>query len=122
MLKGTRFKDVYIVDRSFKPAQAHLCFMSLVDKTQHANLQLVHKLHNQDKVRGLPKVRPSADTVCDACARGKQTRTSFKRKSTVSSSRPLEQIHMDLCGPMRTGSVSGKRYVFVIVDDFSIFT
>ena len=40
----------------------------------------------------------------------------------VSSSRPLELIHMDLCGPTRTGSVSGKRYVFVIVDDFSRFT
>ena len=29
---------------------------------------------------------------------------------------------MDLCGPMRIQSRSGKRYVFVIVDDYSRFT
>ena len=29
---------------------------------------------------------------------------------------------MDLCGPMRMQSHSGKRYVFVIVNDYSRFT
>ena len=29
---------------------------------------------------------------------------------------------MDLCGPMRVLSRGGKRYVFVIVDDYSRFT
>ena len=49
-------------------------------------------------------------------------RSSFKSKFLVTTSRPLELIHMDLCGPMRTQSRSGKRYVFVIVDDYSRFT
>lgn len=29
---------------------------------------------------------------------------------------------MDLFGPTRTASIGGKRYVFVIIDDFSRFT
>nr|GFB40925.1 retrovirus-related Pol polyprotein from transposon TNT 1-94 [Tanacetum cinerariifolium] len=31
-------------------------------------------------------------------------------------------LHMDLCGPMRVESLNGKRYVLVIVDDYSIYT
>ncbi|GJS47065.1 putative ribonuclease H-like domain-containing protein, partial [Tanacetum coccineum] len=30
--------------------------------------------------------------------------------------------HMDLCGPMRIASVNGKKYILVIVDDYSRFT
>ncbi|GKF97673.1 retrovirus-related pol polyprotein from transposon TNT 1-94, partial [Tanacetum coccineum] len=29
---------------------------------------------------------------------------------------------MDLCGPMRIASINGKRYVLVIVDDYSRYT
>nr|GFA20763.1 hypothetical protein [Tanacetum cinerariifolium] len=31
----------------------------------------------------------------------------------------LHLLHMDLCGPMRIASINGKRYVLVIVDDYS---
>ncbi|GKC49292.1 retrovirus-related pol polyprotein from transposon TNT 1-94, partial [Tanacetum coccineum] len=30
--------------------------------------------------------------------------------------------HMDLCGPMRVASVNGKKYILVIIDDYSQFT
>ncbi|GJZ47159.1 retrovirus-related pol polyprotein from transposon TNT 1-94 [Tanacetum coccineum] len=29
---------------------------------------------------------------------------------------------MDLCGPMRVASVTGKKYILVIIDDYSRFT
>nr|GFD40087.1 hypothetical protein [Tanacetum cinerariifolium] len=29
---------------------------------------------------------------------------------------------MDLCGPMRVASINGKRYLLVIVDDYSRYT
>nr|GEZ44749.1 hypothetical protein [Tanacetum cinerariifolium] len=41
---------------------------------------------------------------------------------TPSSKRRLQLLHMDLCGPMRVASINGKRYVLVIVDDFSRYT
>ena len=59
--------------------------------------------------------------VCDACARGEQVRTSFKLKNCISTTRPLEMLHVDLSGPMRITSRGGKRYVLVIVDDYSRF-
>ncbi|GJR54702.1 putative ribonuclease H-like domain-containing protein [Tanacetum coccineum] len=31
-------------------------------------------------------------------------------------------LHMDLCGPMRVESIKGKKYILVIVDDYSRFT
>nr|GEZ50413.1 hypothetical protein [Tanacetum cinerariifolium] len=31
-------------------------------------------------------------------------------------------LHMDLCGPTRLESVNGKKYIIVIVDDYSWFT
>ncbi|GKD16617.1 retrovirus-related pol polyprotein from transposon TNT 1-94, partial [Tanacetum coccineum] len=34
----------------------------------------------------------------------------------------LELRHMDLCGTMRVESINGKKYVLVIVDDYSRYT
>ncbi|GJV65691.1 retrovirus-related pol polyprotein from transposon TNT 1-94 [Tanacetum coccineum] len=34
----------------------------------------------------------------------------------------LHTLHMDLCGPMRVHSINGKRYILVIVGDYSRFT
>jgi len=82
----------------------------------------LNKLVSKDLVVGLPSIKYSDDKVFDACARGKQVRTSFKLKNCVSTSRPLELLHADLCGPMRITSRGGKRYMLVIVDNYSRFT
>ncbi|GJR69177.1 retrovirus-related pol polyprotein from transposon TNT 1-94 [Tanacetum coccineum] len=34
----------------------------------------------------------------------------------------LYLLHMDLCGPMRVESINGKKYILVIVNDYSRFT
>ena len=38
------------------------------------------------------------------------------------SSRPLELLHLDLIGTTRTESFGGKRYIMVVVDDFTRYT
>ncbi|XP_070045551.1 intracellular protein transport protein USO1-like [Nicotiana tomentosiformis] len=76
----------------------------------------------KDLVRGLPNSKFKEHKVCDACAREKHVKSSIKTKKDVSTSKPLELLHMDLCGPMRVPSRGGKRYIFVIVDDCSRFT
>ena len=50
------------------------------------------------------------------------TRTSFKLKNIVTTSRALELLHLDLFGLTWSSSQRGKRYDFVIVDDYSRFT
>jgi hypothetical protein len=43
-------------------------------------------------------------------------------KNVMTTSRPLELLHMDLFGPVAYLSIGGSKYGLVIVDDFSRFT
>ena len=80
------------------------------------------KLSKGDFIHGLPKIDFKKDRLCDACQYGKQIKSSFKTKEMISTTKPLELIHIDLFGPSRTLSLGGKIYAFVLVDDFSRFT
>ena len=63
-----------------------------------------------------------SNTICKSCQLGKQTRTSFKAKDKLSTRRPLQLVHMDLCGPARTKTPSEESYFMLIIDDFSRMT
>nr|GEY10110.1 hypothetical protein [Tanacetum cinerariifolium] len=73
-------------------------------------------------VRGLSKLKFEKDHLCSACAMGKSTKKTHKPKSEDINQEKLYLLHMDLCGPMRVESVNGKKYILVIVDDYSRFT
>nr|GEX73452.1 retrovirus-related Pol polyprotein from transposon TNT 1-94 [Tanacetum cinerariifolium] len=45
-----------------------------------------------------------------------------KRKIMYTNQENLYLLHMDLYGPMRVASINGKKYILVIVDDYSRFT
>ncbi|GJS98705.1 hypothetical protein Tco_0819875 [Tanacetum coccineum] len=60
--------------------------------------------------------------MCSSYELGKAKRKSFHTKTTPSSKRRLQLLHMDLCGPMRVESINGKKYVLVIIDDYSRYT
>ncbi|KAJ9566625.1 hypothetical protein OSB04_002591 [Centaurea solstitialis] len=62
------------------------------------------------------------DQMCSGCAQGKMKRASHPPKPEQGSKSPLSLIHMDLCGPMKTVSLTGRKYVLVIVDDYSRYT
>jgi len=49
-------------------------------------------------------------------------KSSFKSKDIVSTSRPLELLHIDLFGPVNTASLYGSKYGLVIYDDYSRWT
>nr|GEW16438.1 retrovirus-related Pol polyprotein from transposon TNT 1-94 [Tanacetum cinerariifolium] len=42
-----------------------------------------------------------------------------KSKAAFASNKPLYLLYMDMCSPMRIESINGKRYVLVVVDDYS---
>ncbi|GFU25053.1 retrovirus-related Pol polyprotein from transposon TNT 1-94 [Trichonephila clavipes] len=51
---------------------------------------------------------------------GKQSPREFHSKDgSVRSKRPLELLHMDLCGPMPTESQGGNKYFLSKIDDYS---
>ena len=53
---------------------------------------------------------------------GKQTKASHPKVNVIATSRCLELPHVDLMGSTRTESLGGKKYIMVIVDDFSRYT
>uniref|UniRef100_A0AAV1UAV2 CCHC-type domain-containing protein n=1 Tax=Peronospora matthiolae TaxID=2874970 RepID=A0AAV1UAV2_9STRA len=57
--------------------------------------------------------------VCEGCALGKQTRMRFQSNTTARTSKLLEVIHNDVCGPMSVATFSGKRYFVTFVDEKS---
>ena len=88
----------------------------------HVISSLLNKLISKDLVRGLPKLKFAENKICEVCVKGKQIRSSFKPKKQVTSSRTLELLHMDLCGPLKGKINNDKKYILVIVDDYSRYT
>ena len=43
---------------------------------------------------------------------GKQTKSSFKSKNVIFTTRPLQLLHMDLFGPSKIASYGGNYYAF----------
>ncbi|GJY57928.1 retrovirus-related pol polyprotein from transposon TNT 1-94 [Tanacetum coccineum] len=91
-------------------------------RLSHLNFDTINLLSKNYIVTGLPKLKFVKDHLCSSCELGKAKRKSFHTKTTSSSKRPLQLLHMDLCGPMRVESINGKKYVLVIVDDYSRYT
>ncbi|GKA93319.1 retrovirus-related pol polyprotein from transposon TNT 1-94 [Tanacetum coccineum] len=58
----------------------------------------------------------------DQIARIIGKKSSHQPKAEDTNQEKLYLLHMDLCGPMRVASINGKRYILVIVDDYSRFT
>ena len=87
MLKGNRVNEVYVIDTRFVPKEK-LCLSSIEEQSDlghqrlgHASSKLIHKLHQKELVRGLPKVNGNSRELCSDCAKGKQVRSSFKSKN-----------------------------------------
>ncbi|GKD16654.1 retrovirus-related pol polyprotein from transposon TNT 1-94, partial [Tanacetum coccineum] len=56
------------------------------------------------------------------CALGKSKKSFHQPKAEDTNQVKLYLLHMDLCSPMRVESINGKKYILVIVDDYSRFT
>ena len=65
----------------------------------------------------LKKVEPQS--FCEGCVQGKATRHKPKPLGEILSTRRLEKVHSDVCGPMQTASNSRKKYMVTFVDDYS---
>jgi hypothetical protein len=57
-----------------------------------------------------------------ACQAGKQVGAPHHAKNIMTTTRPLEMLHMDLFGPIAYISIGGNKYGLVIIDDYSRFT
>ncbi|GJR15298.1 retrovirus-related pol polyprotein from transposon TNT 1-94, partial [Tanacetum coccineum] len=131
LLIGSRGNNLYTLSLGDMMASSLICLFSKASKTKswlwhrrlsHLNFGAINHLARHGLVRGLPKIKFEKDHLCSACAMGKRQKKSHTPKSEDTNQEKLYLLHMDLCGLMRVTSVNRKKYILVIVDDYSRFT
>ncbi|GJT99156.1 retrovirus-related pol polyprotein from transposon TNT 1-94 [Tanacetum coccineum] len=131
LLTGARESNLYTISIPDMAASSPVCLMSKASLTKswlwhrklsHLNFDTINDLTKLDLVDGLPKFKYGKDHLCSACERGKSKKFSHPPKVVPSNHSKLELLHMDLCGPMWVASINGKKYILVIVDDYSQYT
>ena len=85
----------------------------------HASHKQLEKISKCDAVIGLPKFEKIEKCICGPCQMGKQVKSKHPFITEVQTSRPLKLLHIDLMGPARVQSLGGKKYILVVVGDFT---
>ncbi|GKB78971.1 retrovirus-related pol polyprotein from transposon TNT 1-94 [Tanacetum coccineum] len=131
LLSGSRGTNMYSLSIGDMMASSPICLLSKSTKSNswlwhrrlsNLNFGAINHLARHGLVRGLPRLKFEKDNLCFACAMGKSKKQSHKPKFEDTNQEKLYLLHMDLCGPMRVASVNRKKYILVIVDDYSRFT
>nr|GEX17878.1 ribonuclease H-like domain, reverse transcriptase, RNA-dependent DNA polymerase [Tanacetum cinerariifolium] len=84
----------------------------------HLNFESLKSMAQKDLVHGVPTIKHTTQ-ICDVCLVGKHSRAPFPKKAKARSTSPLDLVYEDVCGPITPPSPSGKRYIFLLVDDYS---
>ena len=108
------------------PSISNKCFNAKIDQVDLWHQRLGHASHKQlkkiskcDAVIGLPKFEKIDKCIYGPCQIGKQIKFKHPSMASVQTSRPWELLHIDLMGPARVQSLGGKKYILVVVDDFT---
>jgi hypothetical protein len=127
--KGVLRWKLYLMNFIPEEVELNKC---LIAKTNmgwlwHRRLALIgmrnlHKLQKVGHILGLTNIIFENDTPCGACQVGKQDGDHHHAKNIMTTTRPLEMLHMDLFGPITYISIDGNKYGLVIIDDYSHFT
>ena len=97
------------------------------DRLGHLNLDSMRLLNARQLVKDFPlqKVPDRSEvnvvTQCEGCVQGKSHRAAMPQAATHRATKSLELVHTDVCGPMRTPSLSGAKYFVTFIDDYSRF-
>nr|GFB89531.1 putative ribonuclease H-like domain-containing protein [Tanacetum cinerariifolium] len=105
-LTGDRSSNLYTIALNEVASNSSTCLLAKASSSQSSS--------SKDEFE--------KDHLCSACEQGKIHRKHYKSKTDFASNKPLYLLHMDLCGPMRVQSINGKRYVLVVIDDYSRYT
>ncbi|GKB23292.1 retrovirus-related pol polyprotein from transposon TNT 1-94 [Tanacetum coccineum] len=128
LLIDSHRSDLYSITLQDTSTPNPICLMAKATSSQawlwhhrllYLNFDTINLLSKYDIMTGLPKLKFGKDHLCSLCELGKAKQKSFHTKTTPSSKRRLQLLHMDLYGPMRVESFNGKKYVLVIVDGYS---
>ncbi|KAK1686843.1 hypothetical protein QYE76_047691 [Lolium multiflorum] len=130
VLVGFVENNLYVVDLSKESPSFSTCLMAAKHdegwlwhrRLGHVNMRNLKQLLKGEHIVGLTGVSFEKDRVCSACVAGKQLKKKNPIKSIVTTSRPLELLHLDLFGPSHYDTLGGSKYGLVIVDDYSRYS
>ncbi|GKE31028.1 retrovirus-related pol polyprotein from transposon TNT 1-94, partial [Tanacetum coccineum] len=113
LLTSSRGTDLYFITLQDSTNPNPICLMAKETSSQswlwhhrlsHLKFDTINLLSKNNIVNGLPKLKFIKDHLCSSCEPGKAKRKSFHTKTTPSSKRRLQLLHMDLCGLIRVES------------------
>ncbi|CAJ2633438.1 unnamed protein product [Trifolium pratense] len=129
LMRGVRSKDNCYLWVPQEEANVSTCLITKEDeiklwhqKLGHLNLRSMKKAIPEEAIKGLPNLKIEEGNICGECQIGKQTKKPHPKLQHLTTTRVLELLHMDLMEPMQTESLGGKRYAYVVVNDFSRYT
>nr|GEW23145.1 copia protein [Tanacetum cinerariifolium] len=131
LIKGSRGSHLYTISVEDMMKSSPICLLSKAFKNKswlwnrclnHLNFGTINDLARKYLFRGLPRLKFEKDHLCSACQLGKSKKHTHKPKTENTNLEVLNTLHMDLCGPMRVQTFNRKKYILVIVDDYSRFT
>lgn len=88
----------------------------------HRDWAAAERINKEELATGIKVSDCGLRLVCECCLEGKAARAPFPCVAERKSSRILDIVHTDICGPMKTATPSGNRYVMHLIDDYSHFT
>ena len=118
--------NAYVVQTPNREAQqakiqtSHATLLEWHRRLGHIGFDNVKRL--VDQTSGMVIDGSRTNPVCVSCVAAKQTRTPNSSPATRISTIPLQLVHSDVAGPMRTSSLGGARYFVLFIDDYSRFT
>nr|GFA12573.1 zinc finger, CCHC-type [Tanacetum cinerariifolium] len=82
----------------------------------HLNFDSIKQMTQKKFVEGIPIINHK-NQVRNECLLGKHSRALFPNQTNTKSLEPLNLVCGDLCGPISPETESGKKYMFLLVDD-----
>nr|GEV34436.1 hypothetical protein [Tanacetum cinerariifolium] len=131
LLKGDRSTNLYTINLHEMASASPICLMARASsiksclwyqRLSHLNFDTINDLARNDLVSCLPKFKYNREHLCPSNEQRKSKRASHPLKPVPNLRQRLHLLYMDLCGPMRIATINGKRYVLVIVEDYTRYT
>jgi transposase InsO family protein len=127
--KGVLRGKFYLMD--FIPEEVELdrCLIAKINmgwlwhqRLAHVGMRNLHKLQKDGHILRLTNIIFDKDRPYGAYQARKQVGAHHHAKNIITTTRPLEMLHVDLFGHITYISIGGNKYGLVIVDDYSHFT
>nr|GEZ02750.1 retrovirus-related Pol polyprotein from transposon TNT 1-94 [Tanacetum cinerariifolium] len=114
LIKGPRGSNLYTISVEDMMKSSPICLLSKASKNKswlwhrrlnHLNFGTINDLARKDLVRGLPRLKFKKDHLYSACQLGKSKKHTHKPKTENTNLEVLNNLHMDLCGPIVFGAL-----------------